>query len=339
MTMPSNLKEVDMSRLLRTGAALAAVIAAATVSIPLAPAQEKYPSRPVKVILPLPAGQSADVGVRIVADQLGKIWGQQVVVENRPGGALSVGVQAAIAAPADGYTLLAAPASVYTILPMRKDKLAFDVNRDLTPIGTTAYEGFMIVVSPKLGVNTLGDLIALANKEPGKIVIGTSGTGSGPHLVAQRLADISKATMTVLPYATGGTAAAITDVLGGRVHVAIDTRSAFKGALDSGDLKALAILARERVPSLPDLPTAAETVPGLTAVGWIAIAAPKGTPEWIVRQLAEDLRKAVEAPETQARRAPFSLPFRPLFGAELTRFIEAEQELWRPMVKATLGPK
>jgi tripartite-type tricarboxylate transporter receptor subunit TctC len=328
-----------MSRWLSTGTALVTMLGVAAGVAPLAAAQEKYPSRPVKIVLPLPAGQSADVVLRIVADGLGKTWGQQVVVENRPGGALAVGTQAVVSAPADGYTLLAAPAAVYTILPLRKDKPAFDVNRDLVPIGTTGYEPFMIVVSPKLGVNTLGDLIALAKEEPGKIVIGTSGSGSGPHLVAQRLAALSNSAMTVLPYASGGTAAAVADVLGGRVHVSIDTRAAFKGALDAGKLKALAIMSKERVASLPDLPTAAETVPGLTAVGWIVLAAPKDTPEGIVQQIAEDLGKVLASPETLKRRAVISTPFRPMFGAELKRFIEAEQDMWRPVVKAALGPK
>jgi tripartite-type tricarboxylate transporter receptor subunit TctC len=331
--------EADMSRLFRIGATLAAAIAATSVGVQIASAEEKYPSRPVKIVMPLPAGTSADVRARIIADQLTRSWGQQVVVENRPGGGLLVGVQAALSAAADGYTLLAAPASVYTILPMQKDKPTIDVNRDLVPVGMISNEGFMIAVSSKLGVNTLAELIALANKEPSKIVIGTSGAGTGPNLVARRLAELSKTPFTVLPYATGGTSAAIADIVGGRVHAVIDTLAGLKGTLDSGDLKALAIMSGERLPNAPDLPTAAETVPGLTAVGWIALVAPKGTPDGIVQQLSGDLRKALEAPEARARLEQTGRLIRPMSPAEATRFIEAEQALWWPVVKAMAAAK
>jgi tripartite-type tricarboxylate transporter receptor subunit TctC len=334
-----DIKEIEMVDFLRAGMALVAVVAAATVSAPLAGGQDKYPSRPVKVVMPLPAGQSADVRARIIADQLSKIWGQQVVVENRPGGGLLVGVQAALSAPADGYTLLAAPASVYTILPVQRDKPPVDVNRDLVPVGMMSHEGFLIAVSSKLGVSTLGELIALANREPGKIVIGTSGAGTGPNLVARRLADLAKAPFTVLPYATGGTSAAIADIVGGRVHAVIDTLAGLKGTLDSGDLKAVAIMSSERAANAPDLPTAAETVLGLTGVGWIALVAPRGTPDGIVQQLSGDLRKALEAPEARTRLEQTGRLVRPMSPVEAMRFIEAEQALWWPFVKATAAAK
>jgi tripartite-type tricarboxylate transporter receptor subunit TctC len=145
--------------------------------------------------------------------------------------------------------------------------------------------------------------------------------------------------MTVLPYATGGTPAAIADIMGGRVHAAIVTPDSSKGVLDSGDLKAIAIMTRERSTSSPDLPTAAETVPGLTAVGWVALAAPKGTPDGIVQQLERDLRKALQTPEIRTWLDKVGGHFPPMFSAELVRFIEAEQELWWPIVKAAAGPK
>jgi tripartite-type tricarboxylate transporter receptor subunit TctC len=190
----------------------------------IAAAQDKYPSRPVKIIQTLPAGTSPDIRARIIAEQLTRMWGQQVVVENRPGGGGAIGVQAVLSAPADGYTLLAAATSTFTILPVQKDKPPIDVNSDLVPIGITSYEGLVIAVSPKLGVNTLGDLIALAKRDPHKIIIGTNAAGTLPHLAARLLVDLSKAPITVLPYATGGTNQAIADILGGRVHVVIESR-------------------------------------------------------------------------------------------------------------------
>jgi tripartite-type tricarboxylate transporter receptor subunit TctC len=193
-------------------------IAVGVMGCGLATAQDRYPSRPVKIINPLPAGASPDVRIRIVAQQLTKMWGQQVVVENRPGGGGLIGAQAVLAAAPDGYTLLAASGSTFIILPAQKENLPVDVNRDLVPIGLTGQAGLLLAVSPKLGVNSLAELIALAKKEPHTIVIGTNPAGTLPHLAARLFVELSKAPFTVLPYAIGGTNEAIRDILGGRVH-------------------------------------------------------------------------------------------------------------------------
>lgn len=296
-------------------------------------AKEKYPLRPVKIVVPLPAGSGPDIRARIIAEHLTRMWGQQVVVENRPGGGSLIAVQAVLSTAADGHTLLFAPASTFTILPAQKDKLPVDVNRDLIPVGLAGSEAIVVAVSPKLGVNTLGELIELAKREPHKIIIGTNPAGTLPHLAARLLVKLSKAPMTVLPYATGGTNEAVRDILGGRVHVVVDGRPGLKGALESGDLRALAIMSRERLPTLPDLPAAAETVPGLTATGWFTLAAPKGTPGPIVGRLARALGCALDAPGIRTRLEQIGTPFQPVFADELARFIEAEQKLSWPIVK------
>jgi tripartite-type tricarboxylate transporter receptor subunit TctC len=261
---------------------------------------DKYPSRPVKIIISLPAGSSPDVRTRIIAHELGRIWGLQVVVENRPGGGGIISVQAALSAPADGYTLLAAPGSIFTILPAQNENLSFEVNRDLVPIGLTSIEGAIVAVSPKLGINTLGELIALAKKEPQKIAIGTTSAGSFPHFAAKLLAERSTAPFTVAPYSSGGSVEAIRDVLGGRIHAVVEPRP---------------VMSHQRLSNMPNLPTAQETVPGLTAIGWLGLVAPKGTPEPIVRQLCDYLRKALENPEIQRRLQQIGIPFRPIYAA------------------------
>jgi tripartite-type tricarboxylate transporter receptor subunit TctC len=286
----------------------------------------------------VPAGSSPDIRTRIIGEQLTKMWGQQVVVENRPGGGGLIALQALLSTAADGHTLLVASGSIFTILPTQKGKLPIDVNRDLLPIGLVSNEAMVIAASPKLGVNTLADLIALAKREPHKIIIGTSAAGTLPHLAGRLLVERSEAPMTMLPYATGGTNEAIRDIMGGRVHVVIDGRPSLKGALDAGDVKVMAVMSSERQPSLPDLPTAAETIPGLTAVGFLVLVAPKGTPAPIVHQLGDDLRKALEAPDVRSRIEQTGTSFRPIFSAELVRFIESEQRLWWPIVKES-GPK
>jgi tripartite-type tricarboxylate transporter receptor subunit TctC len=325
--------EIAMGRRFFALTTFAALLAVTAISSSHVCAQEQYPSRPVKIVVSLPAGSSPDIRARIVAEGLTKVWGRQVVVENRPGGGGLIGAQAVLSAAADGYTLLVAPGSTFTVLPAQKDKLAIDVNRDLIPIGLVASESMLVAVSPKLGISTLAELIALANREPHKIIIGTNPAGTLPHLAARLLVELSKASMTSLPYATGGTNEAIRDVMGGHVHAVIEGRAGLRGALDSGDLKALATMSSEPHPMLPDVPTAAATVPGLLAIGWQALVAPKGTPAAIVQQLGDDLRKALNTPDVRSRIERTGTPFRPIFSAELVRFIESEQRLWWPIVK------
>ena len=191
---------------------------------------QTYPTRPVKMIVPLPPGSAPDVRHRLIAQALTQLWGQQVIVENRPGGGGIIGTRAMLGEQPDGYTLLAALASIYMILPAQNEKLPFDVNKDMIPIGLTAYEGLVMACSPKLGVNSLAEFIALAKKMPDKLVIGTNPAGSLPHITAKLFVDLTKTAITVVPYSTGGTADAIRDIMGGRVHAVIDGWASLRGA-------------------------------------------------------------------------------------------------------------
>ena len=297
---------------------------------------QSYPTRPVRIIVPLPAGSAPDIQARIYAEQLSKLWGRGVVVEDRPGGGGIIGTQAVLSAAPDGHTLLYAVSSIFVVLPAQRDKPGFDVNRDLIPIGLTSNSGFVLAASAKLGIKTLGELITLAKSEPYKLIIGTNPAGSLPHMAAVQFVQMSQAPLTVVP-SNGGTNEAIREIMGGRVHVVIDALPALRGAIDAGDLKALAIMTRERVPTEPDIPIAADTVPGLFALGWSALVAPRGAPAAIVRQLTDELHKVIDSADTNDRLQRVGvMPFRPTFAADLTRFIEGEQKLWRPIVEAEL---
>jgi tripartite-type tricarboxylate transporter receptor subunit TctC len=298
-----------------------------------AAAQDAYPQRPVRVVVSLPPGSSPDITTRIIGHQLTSQWGRQVVIENRPGAGGALGTQAVLGAGADGYTLLATVASVFTVLPAQRDKLPFDVNRELVPIALTASEGMILAVSSKLGVNNLAEFISLAKAQPNKLVIGTNPAGSLPHLAGRLLVGLTNAPITIVPYTSGGTNEAIREILGGRIHAVIESRPGLKAHLDSGDLKPLVIMTRERVSVLPDLPIAAETVPGLAAIGWSGIFAPRGTPDAIVQRLSAGIGQAMEAAEAKAKLDEMRTPYRPLFTADFARFIEAEQKLWWPIVK------
>ena len=296
--------------------------------------QGQYPNRPVKLVVPLPAGSAPDIRHRLIAQYLTQIWGQQVVVENRPGAGGAIGARSVVAGEHDGYTLLVALASIYTILPAQNEKLPFDVNNDLIPIGLTSSEGMVLAASAKLGVNSLPDLIALAKKSPEPLIIGTNPAGSLPHLAARLLIDLAKAPMTVVPYTTGGTNEAIREIMGGRIQATIDGLPALKGSMDAGEIKALTIMSREPLSTLPRLAVASTMLPDLTAIGWQALAAPKGTPDAIVRKLSDDLRRALENPELQKRLLETGSEFEPMFGERLQRFIQGEEKHWWPLVRA-----
>jgi tripartite-type tricarboxylate transporter receptor subunit TctC len=294
---------------------------------------QTYPTRPVKIIVPLPPGSAPDVRHRLIAQALTQLWGQQVIVENRPGGGGIIGTRALLSDQPDGHTLLAALASIYMILPAQHEKLPFDVNTDMIPIGLTAYEGLVMACSPKLGVKSLAGFIALAKKMPDKLVIGTNPAGSLPHITAKLFVDLTKTGVAVVPYSTGGTADAIRDIMGGRVHAVIDGWASLRGGIESKDLTPLAILSPKPVAMLPNLPAAAATVPGFTSIGWQALTARRGTPETVVRVLGDSLRKVLADPQLQKRLEDTGPEFQPLYGAELTRFIQDEQKFWLPLAK------
>ena len=272
-----------------------------------------------------PAASSPDIRARILADELGRDLGPAGGGRKPRWGGGLIGAQVVISAEPDGYTLLGASASTFTILPAQSEKLAIDVNRDLVPVALIASEGMVLAVSPKLGVASLADLIALAKNEPYRIVIGTNPAGSLPHLAARLLARLTNAPITVVP-STGGTNEAIKEIIGGRVHAVIDSLPALRGATDAGEIKPLAILLPRRLPSKPDLPAAAETVPGLTAIGWQAISVRAGTPQALVTKLSDDLRTTMARGLTLgARLDRIGTPFTPIFGADVARFIEGER--------------
>jgi tripartite-type tricarboxylate transporter receptor subunit TctC len=294
-------------------------------------AQETFPSRPLKIVMPLPAGAGPDVRIRIIAEHLSGVLGQRVIVENQPGAGGRIGAQAVITSPADGYTLLAAPGSIFTILPAQKDKLPFDVNRDLIPIGSVASEPLVLAVSPNLGITSLQDFIDRGKSKPDTLIVGTNPTGSLPHLAAKLLAARSSAPIVILPYATGGTNEAIRDIMGGRVHAVIESLAALRGVLASKDVMLISTMSDHRLTALPEVPAAAETLPGLTATGWVALFTPKDVPEAAVKRITDALRVTLQDQRVRTRLHELGTPFEPLYGPELAAFITRDQALWLPL--------
>jgi tripartite-type tricarboxylate transporter receptor subunit TctC len=312
----------------------AAILVPAPIGATLASAQDNFPTKPIKIVLPVPAGSALDIATRAIGDQLSSRWGQQVLIEARPGaGGLIAGQAVANAAP-DGYTLVGGPASLFTILPAQKERLPIDVNRDFIQIGMIVGSGVMfIAVSPKLGVATFPEFVALAKSKPGQIALGTNGAGTLPHFAGLVLEKKGNVPITIVPYNQGGTMAAVADIMGGRVHGTIEGVFGLRGPLQSGDLKLIGQMAPQREPEFPDVPAVAETIPGLSAIGFMSLAAPAKTPEHIIRRLSEGLSQALDSSSVKQRFAEIGVPIRNLTPAQTEAFIENEQRIWWPLVK------
>lgn len=313
---------------------VAAILVAASVGATPVSAQDNFPTKPIKIVLPVPAGSALDIATRAIGEQLASRWGQQVLIEARPGAGGLIAGQAVVNSPPDGYTLVGGPASLFTILPAQKDKLPIDVNRDFIQIGMIVGSGVMfIAVSPKLGVSTFPEFVALAKSKPGQIAVGTNGAGTLPHFAGLVLEKKGNVPITVVPYNQGGTMAAVADIMGGRVHGTIEGVFGLRGPLQSGDLKLIGQMAPQREPEFPDVPTVAETIPGVSAIGFMTLAAPAGTPEPIIRRLADGLREALDSPGVKQRYADLGVPIRNYTPAQTKAFVENEQKIWWPLVK------
>jgi tripartite-type tricarboxylate transporter receptor subunit TctC len=311
------------SRLARCGLAL--LLAALSTR---AVAQE-YPSRPVRVIISITAGAGPDVVTRIVGEQLGRIWGQQVVVENRPGAGGAIAMRAAGAAAPDGHTLYMAVASNFIALPEMQAKLPYDVARDFVPIGFVGAHPMVIGASTALAVDTLPALVALAKQRPGAFNIGIATRGSLPHLTAEWLRMAGGIDAAIVHYP--GAPQAIADLSGGRMHVVIESLATFSGAIAAGKLKPLAVATAQRLKTSPELPTVAETFPGFLAMGWFALMAPPGTPVPLARKISADLRGALTG-EAMPRLLELGAYLEPMTPDELLVFIRSQQQAWQPVL-------
>jgi tripartite-type tricarboxylate transporter receptor subunit TctC len=291
---------------------------------------DSYPTKPVKILNPAPAGNGPDVIGRIIGERLTQTWGQQVVVINRPGAGGLLAAQAAVSAERDGYTLYQPNASSMVVLPVAQ-RLPFDLSRDVVPIGLLGQEPFFIAVAPSLGVSTLSELIALAKKRPGEIMYSAAVRGSMPNLTGERFRTSAGIDLTYVPYPS--TAQALADIMGGRISVIVDSLASLRGAIEGGTVKVLGVTSSSRLRNFPDVPTVAEVIPGFVASGWFALMAPAGTPDAIVQKVSRDLSATLDEPEVQARLEGLGTFVRPLSPVQTAEFIRSEQELWAPVIR------
>ena len=312
-------------------------LAAGLVALPAAARHARaqatdYPNKPVRIITHSAPGGAPDALLRIVGDRLSQMWGRQVITLNHPGAGGAVAAREAAKAVPDGYTLYMPASSAFVTLPGLQAALPLEVPRDFVPVGFVGLQPFLLSVTASLGVKTLPEFIALAKQKPGDISYAATGRGTLSHLTGEALQQRASIKLLMVPY-LGGTAQALNDVIGGRVPMVIDGYPPLAGALSAGAIKALAVGATKRLPDFPDLPTVAETLPGFSPGGWLALVAPVGTPDAIVHKLSADLGAAVTDAATRTKLETTGNYPNPMTPAELLAFIQAEQQMWKPVLE------
>jgi tripartite-type tricarboxylate transporter receptor subunit TctC len=298
----------------------------------LAWAQSDYPTRPVKVVVPSPPGGGTDILARVLAQHFSKALGQPFVVENKPGAGNMIGIESVARAPADGYTLLVV-ASTLALNSVLYKKVPYDPVRDFAPITLAATAPNVLIVNPGLPVKSLPEFIALAKAKPGALSYGTPGIGTSPHLSMELLKSMAGIDLQHVPYR--GTAAAVTDVIGGQIVATFANALTAKPQVDSGRVRALAVSGPRRVDAFPAVPPVAEAgVPGYEAMQWYGVAAPAGTPAPIIARLHAEAAKALQSDEMKERLALDGAQPVGSTPAEFAALIRRELDKWTRVVRA-----
>jgi tripartite-type tricarboxylate transporter receptor subunit TctC len=310
-----------ISRLL----ALALLCVAAT-----APARAAdYPTRPVKWIVPYPPAGTTDVLARIIAQWLTEKLGQPFVIENKPGAGNNLGTEAVVKAAPDGYTMLLVNPANGINATLYKE-LSFNVIRDIAPVAGIVRTPNVMEVTPSFPAKTVAEFIAYCKANPGKINMASSGSGTSVHLSGELFKSMTGCQMLHVPYKGAGPA--LTDLMGGQVDVIFDNLPSSIGHIKGGKIRALAVTSAERDPSLPDVPTVAETVPGYEATAWFGIGMPKGTPKDVIEKVNAEVNRALADPKMRARLA--ELGGKPIAGTpeDFGKVIAAETAKWEKVV-------
>src|SRR5258708_25137296 len=291
---------------------------------------QTYPSRPVRVIVPFPPAGNNDLVARLMGQWLSERLGQQFIIDNRPGAGTNIGTEAAVRAPADGYTLLlASPPS--TINATLYEKLNFNFIRDMTPAGAVVAAPFAMVINPAFPVKTVPEFIAYAKSNSGSLSMASAGIGSGPHLAGELFKMMAAVNMVHVPYR--GQGPALTDLLGGQVQLYFGGLPTTIEHIRGDKLRALAVTTARRSEVLPNVPAMKEFLPGYQASYWAGFAAPKGTPSEIVAKLNREINAALIDVKIKARLAEIGGALLPGSPAAFGRLIAEETEKWGKVIR------
>ena len=294
-------------------------------------AQEAYPNRPIRIVVPTAPGGPSDVGARLIGAELTKRWGKQVVVDIRPGAGTIIGTDLVVKAPADGYTLLMSP-STLAINPATYKKLPYDVLRDLAPITQTHYVPNLIAAHPSMPAKTIRELIVFAKARPNEIMFASSGHGTNPHLVMELLAHMGQIKLMHIPYK--GTLPGLIETIAGRTAlIATSSMQLVLPNARAGKLRVLAVTSPSRSPATPDIPALSESVPGYSAQSWYGVLAAHATSAPIVNRLNAAIVRALTLPDIRERFSALGL--QPVGGTaeQWTALIQTEVLKWAKLVK------
>ena len=317
---------------------LAAIASLAMMSFATPALAQDFPNKPLRWIVPFPPGGPTDSFSRPVAQKLSEIIGQPVIVENVPGAGASIGMDRVAKSAPDGYTIGLATTGTHSINPhLYGKRLPHDTSRDFTPLTLAVRYVNVLVVNPKLPINTVGELVAYAKANPGKVTFGSAGNGSSNHLSGEALKMVSGAPMQHVPYR--GSAPALADVIAGNITFMWDIPITAIPAANAGRVRVIAISSEKRSPFYPSVPTVAESgLKGFTEVGsdlWFGIVGPAGIPKPVAQKLNESLVRAIRSPEIRERMS--AVGFEPLTSTseEFARVIRTDRDRWGPIVKGS----
>lgn len=310
--------------------ALLPLFAAAIAVVVAAAHGQAYPDKPIRIVVPAAPGGGTDYTARLIGQKLTEAWGQPVIVDNRGGAAGNIGANIVAKAPPDGYTLVV-PITSFPTNPSLYLKMPFDTIKDFAPISLLAIAPLLLVVNPSVAATSLKELIALAKARPGQLNFANTGGGTTAHLAGELLKKMAGVDIVSIAYKGGGPA--VIDLIAGQVQIYFSTIPAALQQVNAGKLRALAVTSLKRVPELPSVPAAAETLPGFEVQGWFGLFAPAATPKPTITKLNHEVVRILRLAETRERLTGHGLVPAPSTSEELGKFLASEIDKWARLIK------
>ncbi|RZL92382.1 MAG: tripartite tricarboxylate transporter substrate binding protein [Variovorax sp.] len=307
-----------------------ALCAAPGLSWQAATAQLQWPSKPIRLVNAWPPGSPPDTYARIYAERMSKSLGVAVVVDNKPGAAGNIGTESVARSAADGYTLLYTVSNAFTVNPVLYRKLPFDAEKDMKPVAPILAQGGFIVVNNDLPVKSMKELVAYAKQHPAKLAYASYGTGGFPHLMIELVKDTAQVQMLHVPYKSGP----MTDLISGQVQLMLEPAASAIPMIKTGRVRAIAFSGAKRHAQFPDLPTVAETYPGVVGWGWHGIWAPAGVPDEIVRRLNAEVNRITQSPEVAKQVAELGSESLPGTPETMAAMVDGEGKVWGGLIRS-----